>query len=283
MKVMGVIVQSASSESTAVATFEDASDPAKQALKRWGLKIGDKYTHKDQGDKIFVLQTVSEDEGIFVSTPLFKGLGDADIEVRCEYKRLKDWKPFKGTEPSLFSSTQLAYFLVDNAGLTILEYVKCITFQTLVDHYIQVGVDDVLFSNDAVWTKKQFKKHGLQISPIGSLKRIQPTEIGSSNKHAVVKYWHREDEPYVFIVQSPQSHKVAQVCEQSDVLALSPFHWIKITSSTDANMESLFLTVESKDVSIQIPIFASKRVVQKHEMLQCCNAQPTSSAKRAKK
>ena len=235
-----------------VKSLDECCDPAKMALSKIKLNIGDFCNHREHGTKIFVFASITATHGIFTHSPLFKQLNHdlADETATVDLAQLRDWKLFKGAVPALVEHAMLEKLLPNNNEFIKEESLKAWIYQQLVDNYALQGIeqDGLVFatSPDMIFTGQRYKKGALKLHPVGTVSRIKQVDGAPADakipKHLVITIKHKKEPDQLFMVSSPKNS-----------VAISPYHWLRaISTEADATMEIHAMCIKDEHRSMHL-------------------------------
>jgi len=162
-----------------------AKPKEKALLAHPNIAVGDRYVHKDHGDKIFELKNVEDDGAFFLHAPIF----GMPVEVKAGLDALNEWKKTKKESQVLLESNIVKKRLPHNAPVVAEEALKAeaqhLLFQAYA-HSSKPSEDQLGFAYNphGLVCLKKVKKKGLQLYPIGLLGKFKE---GSKATYVVFK------------------------------------------------------------------------------------------------
>ena len=162
-----------------------AKPKEKALLAHPNIAVGDRYVHKDHGDKIFELKNVEDDGAFFLHAPIF----GMPVEVKAGLDALNEWKKTKKESQVSLESNIVKKRLPHNAPVVAEEALKAeaqhLLFQAYA-HSSKPSEDQLGFAYNphGLVCLKKVKKKGLQLYPIGLLGKFKE---GSKATYVVFK------------------------------------------------------------------------------------------------
>jgi len=243
-------------------------------LQHSHLTIGDKYCHKDHGDKIFVLKELSDVACKFVHTPI----SGNPVEVECEFKDCKQWKKTKKDMTQLCDAQVALAKLPENSQVIKDEWNKIQISHLLFEAYMTNAqhAKAVAFAihPTGLLCNKKLKKKELQLYPLGAVSKLKDQSKLDSSKGLYVR-WKGE-------AWSLQPYKSFTAFDKpQDPGILCPFTFVK--STEDSKLVNMAL-VETDFKGLTIPMLENTIAVDKDAWLyRKADLAATQSSKKRKK
>ncbi|CAK8988160.1 unnamed protein product [Durusdinium trenchii] len=224
------------------------------------IRIGDKYTHHDYPDQIFILKAVDDKKATFQHVPLF---ADA-LVVTEELTSLKKRRATKKEPTALCPAKLTTDRLPHNLEMVQKEVDKVQATALLMEAYMNNKVGDGVLafvsnpSNLAVL--KKVKKKEIKLFPMGTCSLVpvkDQTKILEKAKHCVAWY---KTKPY----QIQPFKSFNNFAKPEETGTLCPYYWVR-SSGDDEEISLKMAWVEYR--GLHIPILENEEPIEPKTLL----------------